>query len=93
MKQPMYKIVISNPIYSMSEDYVILLAMPQKERFRKIQEEYPWILNDKRIKDYMIAGYLGIDKTMYGKYKKGRINNNRFKNELILTRERLITIF
>ncbi len=56
----------------MSEDHVILLAMPPKERYKKIQEEYPWILTDRRIKDYMVAAYLGIDKTTLSKYRNGK---------------------
>lgn len=63
---------ITETYYSMSEDHVILLAMPPKERFRKLQEEYPWILDDNRIKDYMVAGYLGIDKTTLSKYRNGK---------------------
>ncbi len=61
---------ITETYYSMSEDHVILLAMPPKERFKKIQEEYPWILTDRRIKDYMVAAYLGIDSTTLSKYQK-----------------------
>lgn len=60
---------VTESYYARSEDHVILLALPPRERFRKIQEEYPWILEDKRIKDYMVAGYLGIDKTTYSKYR------------------------
>jgi CRP-like cAMP-binding protein len=63
---------ITETYYSMSEDHVILLAMPPKERFKKIQVEYPWILADSRIKDYMVAAYLGIDKTTLSKYRNGK---------------------
>lgn len=63
---------VTEQYYARSEDHVILLALPPKERFRKIQEEYPWILEDKRIKDYMVAGYLGIDKTTLSKYRNGK---------------------
>ncbi|MDP2421445.1 Crp/Fnr family transcriptional regulator [Sediminibacterium sp.] len=62
---------ITENYYSMSEDHVILLAMPPKERFKKIQEEYPWILKDPRIKDYMVAAYLGMDKATLSRYRRG----------------------
>lgn len=62
---------ITELYYAMSEEHVILLAMPPKERYKKIRADYPWILEDKRIKDYMVAGYLGIDKTTYSKYRNG----------------------
>jgi CRP-like cAMP-binding protein len=63
---------ITEQYYAMSEEHVILLAMPPKERFKKIQLEYPWILEDRRIKDYMVAAYLGIDKTTLSKYRRAR---------------------
>ncbi|MES2331161.1 MAG: Crp/Fnr family transcriptional regulator [Bacteroidota bacterium] len=60
---------ITEIYYSMSEDHVILLAMPPKERYKKIKEEYPWILKDARIKDYMLAAYLGMDKATLSRYR------------------------
>lgn len=61
---------ITELYYSMSEDHVILLAMPPKERYKKLKDEYPWILKDERIKEYMVAEYLGIDRTTLGRYKR-----------------------
>lgn len=60
---------ITEEYYSRNEDHAILLAMPPKERFKKLESEYPWIVQDPRIKDYMLAGYLGIDKTTLSKYR------------------------
>ncbi len=48
---------------------LMLLAMPPKERYKKIKEEYPWILKDARIKDYMLAAYLGMDKATLSRYR------------------------
>ncbi len=62
---------ITEQYYSRSEDHVILLAMPPKERYKKLQEEYPWILADPRVKDYMVAAYLGIDKATLSRYRNG----------------------
>lgn len=58
---------ITELYYSMSEDHVILLAMPTKERYKKLAEEYPWILEDPCIKDYMWAAYLGFDRAIFAK--------------------------
>ncbi len=60
---------ITEQYYSMSEDHVILLAMPPKDMYKKLSEEYPWILNDPRIKDYMLAGYFGINKNTLTRYR------------------------
>lgn len=62
---------ITEQYYSMSEDHVILLAMPGKEKYIKLAEEYPWILNDPRIKDYMLAAYLGVNKNTLTRYRNG----------------------
>ena len=59
-------------ICCMYEDHVILLGMPAKERFLKIQEMYPWMMKDSRVKDYMIASFLGIDKATFSKYRNGK---------------------
>lgn len=60
---------ITEQYYSRNEDHVILLAMPPKERLKKLEAEYPWIVQDPRIKDYMLAGYLGIDNSTLSKYR------------------------
>ncbi|HCL06438.1 MAG TPA: hypothetical protein DHW64_10965 [Chitinophagaceae bacterium] len=61
---------ITEEYYSRNEDHVILLAMPPKERLKKLEADYPWIVSDERIKDYMLAGYLGIDNSTLSKYRK-----------------------
>lgn len=63
---------ITELYYSMSEDHVILLAMPPKERFKKLESDYPWILTDPRIRDYMVAAYLGINKATLSLYRNGK---------------------
>lgn len=63
---------ITEQYYSRNEDHVILLAMPPKERLKKLEEEYPWIVDDPRIKDYMLAGYLGINKATLSMYRNGK---------------------
>lgn len=44
------------------EERVLLVALPPKERLRKLQRDHAWMLKDPRIKDYMLADYLFIDK-------------------------------
>lgn len=58
--------------YAISEDHVILLAMPPLERFLKLQTDYPWMLHDPRIRDYMLADYLSISKATLSKFRNGR---------------------
>lgn len=73
LKYPAFNInlrMITERFYNLSEDHLVLLTLPPKERYRKIQEDNPWILKDKRIKDYMVAGYLGIDSSTLCKYRK-----------------------
>jgi len=57
--------------YARSEDHVILLSMPPKERYKKLQSDYPWMLTDKRIKDYMLADYLSISKATLSRFRNG----------------------
>ncbi|MCA6439754.1 MAG: hypothetical protein IM581_07495 [Chitinophagaceae bacterium] len=47
--------------------------MPPKERYKKLEADAPWILDDPRIKDYMIAAYLGINKATLSMYRNGKL--------------------
>jgi CRP-like cAMP-binding protein len=55
--------------YSQNEDHALLLTLPPKERLKKLEKDKTWLMQDPRIKDYMLAGYLGIDKTTLSKYR------------------------
>lgn len=63
---------VTEQYYARSEDHVILLSMPPKDRFLKLQLDYSWILNDKRIKDYMLADYLSISKATLSRFRHGK---------------------
>lgn len=63
---------ITEQYFSMFEDRVILMALPSRERFKMFRQEYPWLLDDPRIKDYMLAAYLGIDKATLSRYRNGK---------------------
>ena len=63
---------VTEQYYARSEDHVILLSMPPIERYKKVQADYPWLLSDKRIKDYMLADYLSISKATLSRFRNGR---------------------
>jgi CRP-like cAMP-binding protein len=54
------------------EDHCQLLMEPSRKRLPLIQQQEPWLLEDKRIKDYMLAAYLGIDKATLSRYRNGK---------------------
>ena len=56
--------------YGKLEAQFQLLTQPLSKRFPIVKKQEPWLLEDKRIKDYMVAGYLGIDKATYSRYRK-----------------------
>ena len=63
---------LTEEYYGMSEDHVILIAIPPKERFKMLQQDYPWMIHDPRIKDYMLAAYLSIDKATLSRYRNSK---------------------
>jgi CRP-like cAMP-binding protein len=74
-KYPAFNIHLRKIIEKQSiliEDHYILLTLPPRERFEKMEEEHSWMINDKRIRNYMIADYLGIDKGTFSRIWNGR---------------------
>lgn len=63
---------VTEQYYARSEDHVILLSMPPKNRFLKLKSDYPWMLTDKRIKDYMLADYLSISKATLSRFRNSK---------------------
>ncbi|MES2329259.1 MAG: Crp/Fnr family transcriptional regulator [Bacteroidota bacterium] len=63
---------ITEDYYVLSEDHAILLSMSARERYEKLERDYPWILDDHRIKDYMLAEYLNMSKATLSKLRNGR---------------------
>jgi CRP-like cAMP-binding protein len=53
------------------EDHYLLLAEPHRHRLEILEQQHSWILKDRRIKKYMIADYIGIDKANFSKWRKG----------------------
>lgn len=56
--------------FGLSEDQMVFLRMPPKQRFLVLQREQPELFTDSRIKDYMLAAYLGIDKATLSGYRR-----------------------
>lgn len=54
------------------ESHYLLLAEPARERLAKLPELCGWMLKDKRIKQYMIADYLGVDRATVSRWNGGR---------------------
>ena len=62
--------------YCKLEEHSRLLMEPAKKRFPLVQKQEPWLLQDARIKDYMLAAYLGIDKATFSRFRNGRGTRN-----------------
>ena len=58
--------------YGKLEGHTRLLMEPARRRFPLVQKQEAWLLEDSRIKDYMLASYLGIDKATYSRFRNGR---------------------
>ena len=51
------------------EDRCILNSLPLKDRYRTLHNNSSWLLIDERIKDFMLASYLNIDRATYSRFK------------------------
>jgi len=58
--------------YTKLEGHTQLLMEPAKKRLPLVQKNEPWLLKDTRIKDYMLAAYLGIDKATFSRFRNGK---------------------
>jgi CRP-like cAMP-binding protein len=54
---------------SQLETHYLLIAEPARDRLAKISELCGWMLKDRRIKQYMIADYLGVDHATMSRWK------------------------
>lgn len=52
------------------EDHSMMLSLPMRHRLVVLKGS--WILEDKRIKDYQVADYLGIDKGSLSRWRHGK---------------------
>jgi len=58
---------ITEEYYCVSEDHLMLMHLPAKERYQSLIKQYPWM--PKRIKDKYLAAYLGITNVALSKLK------------------------
>jgi CRP-like cAMP-binding protein len=54
------------------ESHYLLLAEPPRNRLAKLPNLCSWMLKDRRIKQYMIADYLGVDRATMSRWNGGR---------------------
>jgi CRP-like cAMP-binding protein len=59
---------ITEEYYCTSEDHLMLMHLPPKERYFALRAQHPWM--EKRIKGKYLAGYLGITNVALSKFKK-----------------------
>lgn len=55
--------------YSLSEMHVKLLLEPTAKRIKMLMELYPWMLQDARITDKMLAAYMGVSHEYWCRFK------------------------
>lgn len=53
------------------EEHYLLYLLSAKERYFQLIKSKHWILQDERIKDFMIADYLGIGRGTFSRLKNG----------------------
>lgn len=58
--------------YSLSEMHVKLLLEPTAKRIEMVARLYPWLLEDERITDKMLAAYMGVSHEYWCRYKGKR---------------------
>jgi len=58
---------ITEEYYCISEDHLMLMHLPAKERYQLLIKQFPWM--QKRIKDKYLAAYLGITNVALSKLK------------------------
>lgn len=66
--------VITEEYYTISEDHVMLMHLPAKERYYELLKLFPWI--EGRVKDKEMASYLGINVTNLSKIKNYKYSVN-----------------
>lgn len=58
--------------YSLSEMHVKLLLEPTAKRIEAVSRLYPWMLEDPRITDKMMAAYIGVSHEHLSRFKGKR---------------------
>jgi CRP-like cAMP-binding protein len=74
-RQPLFNIHLRKIIETQSalmEEHYLLLTLAPRDRLGKLKTEDAWFLRDHRIRGYMIAAYLGIDKATYSRFRNSK---------------------
>lgn len=58
--------------YSLSEAHVGLLLCPPRERLQRIGRLFPWMADQSRLTDRMLAAYIGVTPACVSYYRTGR---------------------
>lgn len=53
------------------EEHYFLYLLSARERYHQLVKNDHWILHDERIKDFMVADYLGIGRGTFSRLKNG----------------------
>ena len=67
--------VILQHYYGLSEMHVGHLLRSPRERFDRIGELYPWMVDGSRLNDKMLAAYIGVTPACISYYRNGRGRN------------------
>ena len=51
------------------ESHCLQAFLPLSKAYRNLHETESWLLSDPRIKDYMLAAYLNVDKATFSRFK------------------------
>lgn len=58
--------------YGLSETHVRLLMLPPKERYEMLLQTYPWMFENNRIKEKMLAAYIGVTPETFSNYRNSK---------------------
>ncbi|MES2329978.1 MAG: Crp/Fnr family transcriptional regulator [Bacteroidota bacterium] len=64
--------VILQHYYGLSEAHVGLLLRSPRDRFERIAEMYPWMVDGSRLTDRMLAAYIGVTPAAVSQWRNGR---------------------
>jgi CRP-like cAMP-binding protein len=65
-----YLMQIIGQEYEREKLFHYILLLPPDQRMRSLKNSFPTLFTDVRIKDYMIASMVGLDKGTVSRYKK-----------------------
>ena len=61
---------ITEHYFSSFEDHLLFMALSPKQRYLLLEKSHPRLFTDGRIKDYLLAAFIGIDKATLSRNRK-----------------------